>query len=49
MVIPWVGFSLGDVLKRFEPTSKARFVEFTTLLDPEANARAARARVLPWP
>ncbi len=35
MVIPWVGFPLGDVLKRFEPTSKARYVSFETLVDRE--------------
>jgi sulfoxide reductase catalytic subunit YedY len=35
MVIPWLGVPLADVLKRFEPTSKAKYVEFTTLLDPE--------------
>ena len=35
MVIPWVGFPLGDLLRRFEPTSKARFVEFTTLYRPD--------------
>jgi sulfoxide reductase catalytic subunit YedY len=35
MVIPWIGYSLSTVLKRAEPTSKARFVEFTTLKDPE--------------
>lgn len=34
MVVPWLGFSLGDLLKRFEPGSKARYVEFTTLHDP---------------
>ena len=34
MVIPWVGTPLADMLKRFEPTSKAKFVEFTTLHDP---------------
>ncbi|HED18927.1 MAG TPA: mononuclear molybdenum enzyme YedY, partial [Gammaproteobacteria bacterium] len=33
MVIPWVGFPLADLLKRFEPTSKAKFVEFETLVD----------------
>ncbi|WP_133501873.1 protein-methionine-sulfoxide reductase catalytic subunit MsrP [Cognatilysobacter terrigena] len=33
MVIPWLGVPLGDVLKRFEPTSKAKFVAFTTLAD----------------
>jgi len=35
MVIPWIGFPLGSLLKRVEPTSKARYVEFTSLLDPE--------------
>lgn len=35
MVIPWVGFPLAEVLKRAEPTSRAKFVEFTTLHDPE--------------
>jgi sulfoxide reductase catalytic subunit YedY len=33
MVIPWVGFPLGDVITGFGPTSRARFVEFRTLLD----------------
>jgi sulfoxide reductase catalytic subunit YedY len=35
MVIPWIGFPLSALLKRVEPTSQARYVEFTTLLDPE--------------
>ena len=35
MVIPWVGFSLADMIRRFKPTSKAKFVEFTTLYDPK--------------
>jgi methionine sulfoxide reductase catalytic subunit len=48
MVIPWVGFPLGDVIKRFEPTSKATFVEFTTLLDPE-QMPGQRRKVLKWP
>ena len=34
MVIPWVGFPLANFIKRCEPTSKAKFVEFTTLYDP---------------
>src|SRR5690606_12958361 len=34
MVIPWVGFPLASLLKRVEPTAKARFVEFRTLHDP---------------
>jgi sulfoxide reductase catalytic subunit YedY len=48
MVIPWVGFPLGDVLTRFEPTSHAKFVEFTTLHDPEQLPGQRRA-VLEWP
>jgi methionine sulfoxide reductase catalytic subunit len=48
MVIPWVGFPLGDVIKRFEPTSKAQYVEFTTLLDP-AQMPGQRRSVLKWP
>ena len=35
MVIPWIGFPLSALLKQVEPMGKARFVEFTTLLDPE--------------
>ena len=33
MVIPWVGFPLADLVKRFEPNAKAKFVEFKTLVD----------------
>lgn len=35
MVIPWVGFPLGDLIKRLEPTSRAKYVEFQTLHDPK--------------
>jgi sulfoxide reductase catalytic subunit YedY len=48
MVIPWVGFSLADMLKKFEPNSKAKYVEFTTLLDKSRMPGQAR-RVLRWP
>lgn len=48
MVIPWVGFSLADVLKRFQPTSKAKYVAFETLFDPK-NLHGQRRRVLDWP
>jgi sulfoxide reductase catalytic subunit YedY len=34
MVVPWVGFPLRDLIRRLEPTSRAKFVEFTTLHDP---------------
>ncbi|NOZ51772.1 MAG: protein-methionine-sulfoxide reductase catalytic subunit MsrP [Gammaproteobacteria bacterium] len=48
MVIPWLGISLGDVIKRVEPTSKAKFVEFTTLHDPVQMPGQKRS-VLDWP
>ena len=48
MVIPWVGFPLADLLRRFKPTSRAKFVEFTTLLDPKQMPGQRRA-VLEWP
>src|SRR5690606_28992756 len=35
MIVPWVGFPLGDLLSRFEPTSRAKYVQFFTLNDPE--------------
>ena len=34
MVVPWIGFPLSDVIKRVQPTSRAKFVEFVTLHDP---------------
>lgn len=48
MVIPWVGFGLGDFLKRVEPAPGAKFVEFTTLLDPK-QMPGQRYGVLQWP
>ncbi len=48
MVIPWVGFPLADLLARFKPTSKAKFVGFTTLYDPK-QMPGQRAPVLQWP
>ena len=48
MVIPWVGFPLGDLLKRFEPTSRAKYVAFESILDPE-NLPGQRRNVLDWP
>ncbi|WP_295454220.1 protein-methionine-sulfoxide reductase catalytic subunit MsrP [uncultured Thiodictyon sp.] len=48
MVIPWVGFPLGDLLKRFKPTSQARYVAFETLVDPQ-QLPGQRRSVLDWP
>jgi len=50
MVVPWVGFPLADLLQRFEPTSKARYVRFETLLDPERfPAQRFGYSTIPWP
>ena len=48
MVVPWVGFPLGEFLKRFEPTSRAKFVEFETLYDPE-HLPGQKRKLLDWP
>jgi sulfoxide reductase catalytic subunit YedY len=48
MVIPWIGLPLGDLIKRFKPTSRAKYVEFTTLLDPK-QMPGQRYPVLDWP
>lgn len=48
MVIPWVGIPLSDLIKRFKPTSKAKYVEFTTLHDPKQMPGQNR-NVLDWP
>jgi sulfoxide reductase catalytic subunit YedY len=48
MVIPWVGIPLAEVLKQAQPNSKAKYVEFTTLYDPE-QMPGQRRPVLNWP
>jgi sulfoxide reductase catalytic subunit YedY len=48
MVIPWVGFPLAELLKRVAPTSRAKYVAFTTLHDP-AQLPGQRSDVLEWP
>jgi len=48
MVIPWVGFPLGDLLKRFKPTSKAKYVAFETIVRPE-EMPGQKGRTLDWP
>jgi len=51
IVVPWIGFPLGDLLKRFEPSAQAAFVEFVTVVRPaEMPAQRGRlAALLPWP
>jgi sulfoxide reductase catalytic subunit YedY len=48
IVVPWIGFSLGELIKRVNPTSKAKFVEFTTLLD-MVQMPGQQRHVLEWP
>jgi methionine sulfoxide reductase catalytic subunit len=48
MVIPWVGFPLGDLLRRFRPTARAKYVELKTLHDPKSMP-GQRFPVLQWP
>jgi sulfoxide reductase catalytic subunit YedY len=48
MVVPWVGFSLGDLLKRFKPTSRAKYVMFETLNDWKQMPGQERD-ILDWP
>ncbi len=48
MVIPWVGYSLAELLKRVEPTSKAKFVEFISLEDPK-QMPGQKSATLNWP
>jgi len=48
MVIPWVGFELGSLLKEVEPTGNAKFVEFVTDLQPDTMP-GVHSPVLDWP
>ena len=48
MVIPWVGYSLSELIRRVEPTGNAKFVEFVTLAD-RSQMPGVRSSVLDWP
>jgi sulfoxide reductase catalytic subunit YedY len=48
MVIPWLGFPLGDLIKQVQPTSRAKYVAFRSLLDPE-QLPEQRGDLLDWP
>jgi methionine sulfoxide reductase catalytic subunit len=48
MVIPWVGYSLAELVKRAQPTGNAKFVEYVTLNDPK-QMPGVRSGVLDWP
>jgi Sulfite oxidase and related enzymes len=51
IVVPWIGFPLGDLLKRFEPAGNAAFVEFVTVMRPDEmpEQRGRWLALLPWP
>jgi sulfoxide reductase catalytic subunit YedY len=51
IIVPWVGFPLGDLLKRFAPSGNAKFVEFTTIVRPQemVGQRRRFPQLLPWP
>ncbi len=48
MVIPWVGYSMSELIKRVEPLSNAKYVEFVTQADPKTMPFVG-SRVLEWP
>ena len=48
MVIPWMGFSLSNLLKTVSPTSKAKFVEFISVYRPEEMI-GQQSKILDWP
>jgi sulfoxide reductase catalytic subunit YedY len=48
MAIPWIGYSLSELIRKLEPTGNAKFIEFTSLADP-AQMRGVGSRVLDWP
>jgi sulfoxide reductase catalytic subunit YedY len=48
MVVPWLGIPLAGIIDKLGPTSKAKFVEFTTILDP-SQMPGQRSNILPWP
>ena len=50
MVIPWIGFPLGELLKRVEPSGNAKYVAFETLLRPgEMPGQSSLVPILDWP
>jgi sulfoxide reductase catalytic subunit YedY len=48
IVVPWVGYSLSELIKKAEPLGKAKYVEFTTIYAP-GQMPGQRREVLQWP
>ena len=50
MVVPWVGFSLADMLKQFKPTSKAKYIQFVSIHDPKhLSGQRSAFSTIDWP
>lgn len=49
MVVPWVGFSLANLLKMAKPLSTAQFVKFTTIEQPETMPNQRDKKMLDFP
>jgi methionine sulfoxide reductase catalytic subunit len=48
IVVPWIGFSLSEVIKRAQPLCKAKYVQFTSIYDP-TQMEGQRRQILDWP
>lgn len=48
MVVPWIGYSLSELIKKVEPTGNAKYIEFTSLAD-KKQMPGVRSPVLEWP
>ena len=48
MAIPWIGYSLAELIRKVEPTGNAKYIEFTSLADPK-QMPGVGSRVLDWP
>jgi sulfoxide reductase catalytic subunit YedY len=49
LVIPWVGFPVNEIIKRVQPTSKAKYLEFVTLVDPRQFPNQPDGGGIDWP
>jgi methionine sulfoxide reductase catalytic subunit len=49
MVVPWVGFSLAQLLKLAKPLSTAHFVQFTSVYQPDTMSNQKKQAMLSWP
>ncbi len=48
MVLPWIGYSLSELVRRVGPTGNAKYIEFVSLADPR-QMPGLKSNVLDWP